>query len=396
MVTDPPSDVRTLLLLGAGELGRELALVARSLGIRVVAADEYADAPAMQVANQSEILSLMDAHELEALLHRVSPDLVVPDVEAVQAEKLEELEERGVRVIPNARALRLVARREAMRELAHGEVGIPTPRYSVAHSEEELRAACDTLGYPCVVKPVRSSFGRGQTVVSGAARVPVAWAFARAEPHSGGDSVLVEEYVPFEQEITLLMVREWTGAVQHLPPVGHRQGLGGYQESWSPVDVTAQRLEEARAMGARLVESIGGAGVFGLEFFLTPEAILFSEVSCGPHDTGFVTLTSLKYSQFQYHLRAILGLPLPPPESAGPSASAAILAQGDGRVLGYRGVERALQVEDSDLRIFGKPRAHRFRRMGVALARGESVEQARRRALETASRVELVLGRDDD
>jgi phosphoribosylglycinamide formyltransferase 2 len=381
---------RSILLLGSGELGKELAISAQRLGIRVVAVDRYEGAPAMQVAHASEVVSMLDGAALEGVIRTHRPDLVVPEVEAIRTEKLEELEKDGFRVIPTAEATRLTMNREAIRRVAAEELGLRTPAYAFADSEEELRAACDRLGYPCVVKPIMSSSGKGQSVVPGPSRIPYAWEYAEEGGRGDVRRVIVEEFVDFQSEITLLTVREWGGRTTFVHPIGHRQERGDYQESWIPAEVPPPQLGEAQAMARTVTERLGGAGIFGVEFFLTRDAVYFSELSPRPHDTGLVTLVSQDLSEFDLHLRAIAGLPIPSIRYHGPSASAVILADREGEVVGFSGVDRALQVETSQIRLFGKPRARPFRRLGVSLAAGSSVVEARARALEAASRVDVL------
>lgn len=384
-------ELGTILLLGAGELGKELAIAAQRLGIRVVAVDRYGDAPAMQVAHAREVVPMMAEGEVERVIRSHRPRFVLPETEAIRTEGLPELEEEGFRIIPSARAVALAGEREGLRRLAAEELGLPTPAFRFAETEEELLRACDELGYPCVVKPIRGYSGRGHSIVSGAARVPRAWAFASGDGASESTRVIVEEFIEFEYEVTLLVVREWDGTTRFVEPIGHRQEQGSYRESWMPVDLPDGRLEKARRMAATITERLGGAGVYGVEFFMTPDSVVFSELSPGPHDTGLVTLVSQDISQFGLHLRAALGLPIPSLMYSGPAASAVILARGEGRVAGYDGVDRALRVETAQLRLFGKPTAFPNRRMGVALATGSTVEEARARALEAAARVEVRL-----
>jgi phosphoribosylglycinamide formyltransferase 2 len=381
---------RSILLLGSGELGKELAISAQRMGIRVVAVDRYSGAPAMQVAHASEVVSMLDGAALEGVIRTHRPDLVVPEVEAIRTEKLLELEAEGFRVIPTAEAARLTMNREAIRTVAAQELGIRTPAYAFADSEAELQAACDALGYPCVVKPAMSSSGKGQSVVPGPSRVEYAWAYAQEGGRGDESRVIVEEFVDFHTEITLLTVREWDGRTTFVAPIGHRQERGDYQESWMPVELPPAHLAEAQEMARKVTERLGGAGLFGVEFFITEGSVIFSELSPRPHDTGMVTLVSQDLSEFDLHLRAITGLPIPTIRYFGPAASAVILADRDGEVAGYAGMERALQVETAQLRLFGKPTAHPFRRMGVALASGSTVVEARARALEAASRVEVL------
>jgi phosphoribosylglycinamide formyltransferase 2 len=383
---------RTLLLLGSGELGKEVTIAAQRLGLRVVACDRYAGAPAMQVADAHEVFSMLDGEALEEVVRRHAPDFIVPEIEAIRTEKLRELEADGFEVIPTAEAAFLTMDREAIRRIAAEELGIRTAEYAFAETPDELLAACDRIGYPCVVKPIMSSSGKGQSTVPGPSRVDEAWDRAREGGRGDGERVIVEAFVPFHTEITLLTLRERDGTTRFVEPIAHRQEMGDYRESWMPAGLAPEVIHEAEAMARAVTDRLGGAGIFGVEFFVTDDAVVFSELSPRPHDTGLVTMISQDLSQFELHLRAILGLPVPILSYAGPSASAVILAGEEGPVEGYTGVDRALEVESAQLRIFGKPRAWPFRRMGVALARGETVAEARSRALEAASRVEVVVG----
>jgi phosphoribosylglycinamide formyltransferase 2 len=382
---------KTLLLLGSGELGKELTIAAQRLGVHVIAADRYPGAPAMQVAHAAEVFPMLDGDALEAVIRQRRPDLIVPEVEAIRTERLIELEAAGFRVIPTAEAVWLTMNREAIRDLAAHELGLRTAPFTYAQSLDELKDGCDAMGYPCVVKPVMSSSGKGQSVVSGPSQVEEAW--ARALDGGRGDQirVIVEGFVSFHTEITLLTLREWDGTTHFLPPIAHRQEQGDYRESWMPSGLDEAVVQKAEAMARAVTDRLGGAGIFGVEFFITDDDVVFSELSPRPHDTGMVTMISHAHNQFDLHLRAILGLPIPTPEFRGPSASAVILAGESGRVTGYTGVREALQVDGVDLRIFGKEQAWPFRRMGVVLARGASVAEARTRALEAASRVGLEV-----
>ena len=389
----PGTGPKSILLLGAGELGKELAISAQRMGLRVVAADRYDGAPAMQVAHAAEVLSLLDGTALEGVIRTHRPDLIFPELEAVSVETLIDLEKEGFRVVPNAAAAGLVADRGALRAVASEELGLRTPLSRRVRSREALEEACDGLGYPVVVKPVRSSSGRGQTVVTGAPRLDRAWQFAVEEADGEGegtDGVVVEEYIAFHSEVTLLALRDRNADLHFLPLIAHRQDRGGFRESWLPADADENVLAEIREMATRVMDRLGGTGLTGLEFFLTDTGPVFSEISLGPHDTGMVTLVAHDLSQFDLHLRAVLGLTIPAPREYGPAACAVILADREGEVVGYSGIERALQVESTQVRIFGKPHAEPFRRMGVALATGSSVEEARARALEAAARVRVL------
>ncbi len=385
---------KSLLLLGSGELGKEVAIAAQRLGLHVIACDRYAGAPAMQVADAFEVFSMLDGDALEAAVRKHAPDLIVPEVEAIRTGKLRELEAEGFQVIPTAEAAWMTMDREAIRRLAAEELGLSTAAFTFADDPASLQAACDAIGYPCVVKPVMSSSGKGQSTVSGPSKVGEAWTRALEGRRGDQARVIVESFVPFHTEITLLTIREREGTVRFVEPIAHRQERGDYRESWMPAGLPAEVVAEAERMARAVVGRLGGCGIFGVEFFITDDGVFFSELSPRPHDTGLVTMISQDLSQFELHLRAILGLPIPILAYAGPSASAVILADREGPVLGYDGVDRALEVETAQLRIFGKPRAWPFRRMGVALARGASVAEARTRALEAAARVEVRVGSD--
>lgn len=390
-MSERPELPRTIYLLGAGELGKELAVAAQHLGMRVIAADRYLGAPAMQVADTAEVLASFDDDVLEASIRAHEPDFVVLELESLGTPHLRALEADGIRVVPSAEAAILATDREGLRRVAAEELGLRVPAYAFADTLTALAEACDRIGYPCMVKPVQSTSGEGQTSVSGPARVEHAWHFATDSEEDTGGRVIVEEFVEFHTEITLLTVREWDGHTHFVRPIAHRQERGDYRESWMPVTLTDPQLDSARHAARRVTDRLGGAGVFGVEFFVTDDEVIFSEVSPYPHDTGLVTLLAQDLSQFELHLRAVLGLPIPAIRYFGPAASAVILAESEGRVRGYDGVERALMVETAQLRIFGKPTAYPFRRMGVALAGGGDVAEARARALEAASRVDVLL-----
>ncbi|TVP47093.1 MAG: formate-dependent phosphoribosylglycinamide formyltransferase [Gemmatimonadales bacterium] len=394
MAAPTPQLPRTLLLLGSGELGKEVAIAAQRMGVRVIAADRYAGAPAMQVAHASEVFPMLDGDALEEVVRRHAPDFIVPEVEAIRTEKLRELEAEGFNVVPTAEATWMTMDRQAIRELAAGELGLRTAGFAFADDPDGLLAACDAIGYPCVVKPVMSSSGKGQTVVTGSTKVEAAWNAALEGRRGDQSRVIVEEFIPFHTEITLLTIRERDGTTRFVEPIGHRQEQGDYRESWMPAGLDPEVVRTAEKMARAVTARLGGAGVFGVEFFITDDDVVFSELSPRPHDTGMVTMISQDLSQFDLHVRAILGIPIPVLSYAGPSASAVILADREGPVRGYDGVDRALEVETAQLRIFGKPRAWPFRRMGITLARGGTVAEARARALESASRVEVLVGSD--
>jgi phosphoribosylglycinamide formyltransferase 2 len=394
-----PTFPRTLMLLGSGELGKEVAIAAQRLGCRVIAVDRYAGAPAMQVADAAEVIPMTDPAALLAVVRRHRPDLVIPEIEALAVDALAELEAEGVTVIPTARATAVTMNRDRIRDLAAGTLGLRTAHFAYAGSAEELAAAAAPLGWPVVVKPVMSSSGKGQSVVHGPDGIAAAWEAALAGARGAGARVIVEEFLRFEQEITLLTVRQWNGPTLFCPPIGHVQERGDYQCSWQPANLAPAQLEAAQAMALKVTDHLGGAGLFGVEFFLTgaagatePGEVVFSELSPRPHDTGLVTLAGQNLSEFELHLRAVLGLPIPTIESTGPAASRVILAGEHLSSVAYTGVAAALAEPDTTVLLFGKPEARPHRRMGVALARGTDLGEARERADRAAARVGVVAG----
>jgi len=384
---------RTVMLLGSGELGKEVAIAAQRLGCRVIAVDRYADAPAMQVAQVREVVAMADADALRAVVRRHQPDVVIPEIEALAVDALAELEAEGLTIIPTARATAVTMNRDRTRNLAAGELGLRTARYAYASRAEDLAAAAAPLGWPVVVKPVMSSSGKGQSVVTGPEGLAAAWEAAMAGARGAGARVIVEEFLRFDLEITLLTVRQWQGPTLFCPPIGHLQERGDYQCSWQPVVLGAEALATAQAMARAVTDNLGGAGLFGVEFFLCgapgQEEVVFSELSPRPHDTGLVTLVGQNLSEFELHLRAVLGLPIPAIEALGPAASRVILAQEHGTTVQFEGLEQALATPDTQVLLFGKPEARPQRRLGVALARGADLAQARQRADAAAAAVRV-------
>jgi phosphoribosylglycinamide formyltransferase 2 len=382
--------VNTIMMLGAGELGKEVVIAAKRLGKTVVAVDRYAGAPAMQVADSFEVINMLDADQLAAVVRKHRPDMIVPEIEAIRTEKLKEFEADGVTVIPTAEATYLTMNRVAIRELAARNLGLRTAKYAYAASLDELKSGALHTGIPCVVKPVMSSSGKGQSTVESAGELGPAWDYACSNMRGDEKKVIVEEHIDFHLEITLLTVKQWDGPTLFVEPVGHRQERGDYQESWIPAAMTPEQLAEAQRMATVVTDRLGGAGLFGVEFFVTRDEVVFSELSPRPHDTGMVTMISQDLSEFDLHVRAILGLPIPTINYYGPSASAVILADRTApRVAGYDGVDKALALRDTQIRIFGKPDTRLFRRMGVALARAESTDAARKLAKKAADCVTL-------
>lgn len=381
--------MKKIMLLGSGELGKEFVISAQRLGLHVVAVDRYPDAPAMQVADEFEVIDMLSADELERVVTKHNPSIVVPEIEAIRTEKLREFESRGIQVTPSAKAAHLTMNRDAIRDAAARQLKLKTARFAYAESCEELEKASREIGFPNVVKPVMSSSGKGQSVVKNASDVRRAWDYAVAGMRGDKCKVIVEEFIKFDFEITLLTIKQKRGPTLFVAPIGHRQERGDYQESWLPAKMSPALLKKAQKMAKKVTDYLGGAGIFGVEFFVAGKEVYFSELSPRPHDTGMVTLISQNLSEFDLHLRAILGLPIPEIHYAGASASAVILADRDSDSFTFKGVEQALKVKTSDLRLFGKPSTRKYRRMGVALARGKNVEEARRKARAVAARVRI-------
>ncbi len=375
-----------LLLLGSGELGKEVAIEAQRLGIEVIAVDRYANATAMQVAHRSHVVSMLDAAALRAIIEREQPHFVVPEIEAIATAELVALEAEGFTVIPTARAAQLTMDREGIRRLAAETLGLATSPYRFASTLDEYRAAVDAIGTPCVVKPAMSSSGKGQSTVRQPEDVQEAWDYAQAGGRAGAGRVIIEGFIDFDYEITLLTVRH-AGGTSYCAPIGHLQIDGDYRESWQPHAMSGLALTEARRIAAAVTGELGGRGLFGVELFVKGDRVWFSEVSPRPHDTGLVTLISQELSEFALHLRAILGLPIPHILQYGPSASCALLIEGDTANLQFHHVEAALAEPDTGLRLFGKPEVRGKRRMGVTLARAATLDEARAKARRAAAAI---------
>ncbi|MFM4742238.1 formate-dependent phosphoribosylglycinamide formyltransferase [Aeromonas dhakensis] len=379
------------LLLGSGELGKEVAIELQRFGIEVIAADRYADAPAMQVAHRAHVLDMLDGAALRALVNEVKPDLIIPELEAIATDTLAALEQEGVKVVPNARATQLTMNREGIRRLAAETLGLPTSPYRFAQSKEEFVAAVDTIGLPCVVKPVMSSSGKGQSVLRDLAKLDESWTYAQEGGRAGRGKVIVEGFVPFEYEITLLTVRAVDG-IHFCEPIGHRQEDGDYRESWQPQAMSELALARSKEVAAKVVEALGGYGLFGVELFIKGDEVWFSEVSPRPHDTGMVTLISQDLSEFALHVRAILGLPIGTITQYGPSASAVVLREGHSQDIRYQGIGEALAlVPGAQLRLFGKPEIAGRRRLGVALTRAKQCDEAVEKAKAVAAGVKVLF-----
>ena len=393
MVTIGTPRTRTatkLLLLGSGELGKEVAIEAQRLGIEVVAVDRYAGAPAMQVAHASHVIPMLDAAELRRVIELEEPDFIVPEIEAIATAELALIEAEGFTVIPTARAAALTMNREGIRRLAAETLSLATSPYRFADTEEELRAAIAAIGMPCVIKPVMSLSGKGQSTVREEADVAPAWHYAQEGGRSGKGRVIVEGLVQFDYEITLLTVRH-AGGTLFCEPIGHRQVKGDYWESWQPQPMSDAALAESRRIAKAVTDELGGRGIFGVELFVKGDEVWFSEVSPRPHDTGMVTMISQDLPQFALHVRAILGLPIPCVRQRGPSASFVVLADGTSDSPAYANVDAALAEPDTQLRLFGKPEVAGHRRMGVALALGATIEEARAKAKRAAAAIEVRL-----
>ncbi|WP_421348662.1 formate-dependent phosphoribosylglycinamide formyltransferase [Aeromonas veronii] len=379
------------LLLGSGELGKEVAIELQRFGIEVIAADRYPNAPAMQVAHAAHVLDMLDGNALRALVAEVKPDLIIPEIEAIATDTLAALEQEGVKVVPNARATQLTMNREGIRRLAAETLGLPTSPYRFAQSKEEFVAAVETIGLPCVVKPVMSSSGKGQSVLRDLAKLDESWTYAQEGGRAGRGKVIVEGFVPFEYEITLLTVRAVDG-IHFCDPIGHRQEDGDYRESWQPQVMSELALVRSKEVAAKVVEALGGYGLFGVELFIKGDEVWFSEVSPRPHDTGMVTLISQDLSEFALHVRAILGLPVGTITQYGPSASAVVLREGHSQDIRYQGIGEALAlVPGAQLRLFGKPEIAGRRRLGVALTRAADCQDAVEKAKAVAAKVEVLF-----
>jgi phosphoribosylglycinamide formyltransferase 2 len=379
-----------IMLLGSGELGKEFVIAAQRLGNYVIAVDSYANAPAMQVADTSEVISMLNGDDLERVVQKHQPNFIVPEIEAIRTEKLAEFEQRGITVIPTAAATNYTMNRDRIRELAAHQLGIRTAKYSYATSLEELIQASASIEFPNVVKPVMSSSGKGQSIVHDPSEVESAWSAAIAGARGDTQKIIVEEFINFEIEITLMTVKQWAAPTIFCPPIGHRQERGDYQESWQPAGISVTQLKEAEAIATQVTDALGGAGIFGVEFFITQNEVIFSELSPRPHDTGMVTLISQNLNEFELHLRAILGLPIPQIELFAPAASAVILAQKHASEINFSNVAEALTEIDTDIRLFGKPDSRPYRRMGVALAKAQTTELARKKAFKVASTISLT------
>ncbi|WP_250657715.1 formate-dependent phosphoribosylglycinamide formyltransferase [Alkalimarinus coralli] len=381
---------KKVLFCGAGELGKEVIIELQRFGVEVVAVDRYENAPGMQVAHRSYVIDMLSPKELREVILEEKPDLVVPEIEAIATEELARLESEGFNIVPSAKAVNLTMNREGIRRLAAEELGLKTSPYMFASDFEEFTAAIDEVGVPCVVKPIMSSSGKGQSVIKSNADIRSAWDYAQEGGRAGAGKVIVEGFVDFDYEITLLTIQH-SGGVSYCSPIGHVQVDGDYRESWQPQVMNEVALEKSKVIASTVTASLGGYGVFGVELFISGEDVYFSEVSPRPHDTGLVTLISQDLSEFALHARAILGLPIPVIRQYGPSASSVILVDGSSGSPVFNNIEGALVEQDTQLRLFGKPGLDGRRRMGVALAKGDSEEIARKKAVKASSAIEIEL-----
>ena len=381
---------KKVVLCGSGELGKEIAIELERYGVHVVAVDKYPNAPAMQVAQSSRVLSMLDGDALAAMIAEEKPDLIVPEVEAIATSKLIDLEKSGFTVVPTAGAAYLTMNREGIRRLAAEELGVPTSSYEFARTYEEFKAAVDRIGLPCVVKPVMSSSGHGQSVVRSESQIPEAWKISQEGGRAGGGKVIVEGFVDFDYEITLLTVRHCAGTT-FLKPVGHRQVDGDYRESWQPQGMSEEAEKKAREIAGKVTAALGGYGIFGVELFVKGDDVIFSEVSPRPHDTGMVTMISQDLSEFALHALAILGLPVPEVRFYGPSASKAIVMEGNTQEYEFLGVDKVLEEPGVQVRFFGKPEIRGHRRIGVILATDETVDKALQKAERAYSKLKVKV-----
>jgi len=379
-----------VMLLGSGELGKEVTIELQRLGVEVIAVDSYANAPAMQVAHRSHVLNMLDGKALRSLIEAERPHLIVPEVEAIATDTLAELEGEGFNVIPTARATQLTMNREGIRRLAAETLGLATSPYQFSGTQEEFEAAVEAIGMPCVVKPIMSSSGKGQSVIRAASDIQKAWNYAQEGGRAGKGKVIVEGFIDFDYEITMLTVRH-VGGTSFCEPIGHLQIDGDYRESWQPQPMSGAALKAAQHIAAKVTDALGGYGLFGVELFIKGDQAIFSEVSPRPHDTGMVTLISQDLSEFALHARAILGLPIPNIRQHGAAASCPLVVEGNSAQLSFGSLEKGLAAPDTQIRLFGKPEVHGKRRMAVALARGVSIEEARQKAVTACNSIEVSL-----
>jgi len=384
------STATKVLFCGSGELGKEVAIELQRYGVEVIAVDRYKNAPAMQIAHRSHVVDMLDSTALRKVIEQEKPDFIVPEIEAIATSELIALEKEGFNIIPSARAVNLTMNREGIRTLASETLGIPTSPYRFADNHQDYQTAIEEIGLPCVVKPIMSSSGKGQSTIQTDAEIDAAWDYAQSGGRAGAGKVIIEGFIDFDYEITLLTIRH-AGQTSYCAPIGHVQKNGDYQQSWQPQAMSEVALEKAQDIAHRVTENLGGNGIFGVELFIKGNDVIFSEVSPRPHDTGLVTLISQDLSEFALHARAILGLPIPAIKQYGPSASSVILVEGTSSKLLFSNLDIALKHTDTQLRLFGKPEVDGQRRMGVGLALGQNVEQAIEKAIQVSSTVSVQL-----
>ncbi|AXX17010.1 phosphoribosylglycinamide formyltransferase 2 [Leptospira borgpetersenii] len=384
---------KKILLLGSGELGKEFVIAAQRLGQYVIAVDSYDGAPAMQVAHEKEIINMLDGNLLDQVVKKHKPDLIVPEIEAIRTERFYEYEKQGYQIVPSAKAANFTMNRKSIRDLAAKDLKLLTAKYLYASSEEELVKATKILGFPCVVKPLMSSSGKGQSIIKSPKDISKAWKASQTKGRTSATEIIVEEFISFKSEITLLTVTQKNGKTLFCPPIGHRQERGDYQESWQPAEISEVQLKGAQRMAEAVTKELTGFGIWGVEFFLTEDQVYFSELSPRPHDTGMVTLSGTQnFNEFELHIRAILGIPIPEITQERKGASAVILASTDGKIPEVRGLDIASEMPESDFRIFGKPITRPYRRMGIALSystKGEGISSLRKRAILLASKIKV-------
>ncbi|URD69944.1 formate-dependent phosphoribosylglycinamide formyltransferase [Leptospira borgpetersenii] len=384
---------KKILLLGSGELGKEFVIAAQRLGQYVIAVDSYDGAPAMQVAHEKEIINMLDGNLLDQVVKKHKPDLIVPEIEAIRTERFYEYEKQGYQIVPSAKAANFTMNRKSIRDLAAKDLKLLTAKYLYASSEKELVKATKILGFPCVVKPLMSSSGKGQSIIKSPKDISKAWKASQTKGRTSATEIIVEEFISFKSEITLLTVTQKNGKTLFCPPIGHRQERGDYQESWQPAEISEVQLKGAQRMAEAVTKELTGFGIWGVEFFLTEDQVYFSELSPRPHDTGMVTLSGTQnFNEFELHIRAILGIPIPEITQERKGASAVILASTDGKIPEVRGLDIASEMPESDFRIFGKPITRPYRRMGIALSystKGEGISSLRKRAILLASKIKV-------
>jgi len=380
---------KKIMLLGSGELGKEVAIAAKRLGCYVIACDRYKNAPAMQVSDQFSVLNMNNDNELKKVISDYKPDIIIPEIEALAVDSLREIEE-NIKVIPNARATAITMNRDKIRDLASNELKIRTAKFSYAINKSELISHAESIGYPLLIKPVMSSSGKGQSLVNKKQDLEKAWNLAIEKSRGKSNKIIIEEFIEFDLEITLLTIRQASGKTLFCPPIGHEQKDGDYQCSWQPAELKESVLENAQKIAKRVTDNLGGVGLFGVEFFIKGDEVVFSELSPRPHDTGLVTLISQNLNEFELHLRAILGIPIPEIVCADASASRVILATQPNRDVRYKGIEEALSQSNTNIFIFGKPTSTKGRRMGVAVAKAKTITEARLKADKAAQSVQLI------